>query len=264
MISVVCVYNNERVLRDYLLQSLERQTSQYDLILQDSTKGMFKSAAQALNQGGDKAKGKYIMFVHQDVDLHSDSWLEEAEGILDSIPDLGVAGVAGVSEEGRNAKERIKTIIEHGIPPTPIPATPIHKPEKVQTLDECLAIIPKSVFNVLQFDEEVCDNWYYYVTDYCLSCRKLGLEAYVIPMVIRHLSVGSDENKTRLQALLSLGAMPEPYYQTLKKILKKHKKDYKRIYETCGFWSTSYPVILQRIGFLVKAGVNRLFLKGEQ
>lgn len=78
MISVVCVYNNEKTLKSVLLESLERQTVEYELITLDNRDGRFKSAAEALNYGGAKAKGDYIMFVHQDMWLGTDSWLEDA------------------------------------------------------------------------------------------------------------------------------------------------------------------------------------------
>ena len=52
MISIVCVYNNERLLADFLLDSLNRQTVHYELITIDNTENQFASAAQALNCGG--------------------------------------------------------------------------------------------------------------------------------------------------------------------------------------------------------------------
>ena len=67
MISIVCVYNNKEILNKYLIKSLESQTEDYELILLDNTQNKFNSAAKALNNGGRKAKGDYIMFVHQDV-----------------------------------------------------------------------------------------------------------------------------------------------------------------------------------------------------
>ena len=76
MISVVCVYNNEKILRDYLLKSLEGQRSEFELIKIDNTQSTYRLAAEALNYGGKKARGTYIMFVHQDVDLSSHSWLK--------------------------------------------------------------------------------------------------------------------------------------------------------------------------------------------
>ncbi len=268
MISIVSVYNNEDILNNWLFKSLKNQTVEFELITLDNTRNTFKSAAKALNYGGKKAKGKYIMFVHQDVDLSSNSWLENVEKMLDSIPNLGIAGVAGVSEEEPPVGSRCRTIIKHGIPPRPVvipPINSIQSPEKVQTLDECLVIAPMSVFNMLTFDEEVCDDWHLYVVDYCLSARKLGFDVYAIPMFIYHRSTAAlYENLFRI--ILSLGPLPAGYYQTLKKLLKKYKNQVKQIYTTTGIWSTSQPLIWQRMVklttyLLVKLGFGYLYRK---
>ena len=108
MISVVCVFNDRRKLKKSLLQSLEAQNTKYEVILLDNTKNDFKSAAQAWNYGGEKTKGDFIMFAHQDIWLSSTSWLQDAEKILMSLKNLGTAGVAGMSESGRNWEERSK------------------------------------------------------------------------------------------------------------------------------------------------------------
>ena len=258
MISVICVYNNEDILNNWLLKSLKNQTVEFELIKIDNTRNTFKSAAEALNYGGNKARGNYIMFVHQDVDLSSNTWLEDVEKMLDSIPNLGIAGVAGVSEEEHSLGSRVKTIIKHGIPPRPVLDIPINSfqnPEKVQTLDECLVIVPRSVFNVLAFDEKMCDDWHLYAVDYCLSARKLGFDAYAIPMFIYHQSTGIlTENLFRI--ILSLGQYPKGYYQTLKKLLEKHKNQVKQIYTTTGVWSTSQPLLWQRMVKLTKRMVR--------
>lgn len=239
MISIVCVYNNEKILNDCLLKSLKNQTVDYELIKVDNTKGAFKSAAEALNYGGQKAKGKYIMFVHQDVDLSSNTWFEDVEKMLDLLPNLGIAGVAG----NKDTKNMI-TIIKHGNPPKIAGKIHIQKPIKVQTLDECLVIIPKSMFDMLQFDKKICDDWHLYAVDYCLTAGKLGFDTYVIPMFIYHRSAGD--------------SISEQYYLTLKKVLKKHKNSHEWIYTSCGIqkWNTSYPLILQRIWPPIKAGLT--------
>ena len=82
MISVVCVYNNEAILKVALSRSLQSQTATFELILLDNRDGRYRSAAQALNDGGRRAIGDFIMFVHQDMWLASDTWLEDAEKIL--------------------------------------------------------------------------------------------------------------------------------------------------------------------------------------
>ena len=94
MLSIVVVYNDERVLNRILLESLKNQTAEFEFIPVDNTRQRFQSAAQALNFGGKQANGRYIMFAHQDVDLSSNSWLEEVEKALDGISGLGIAGVA--------------------------------------------------------------------------------------------------------------------------------------------------------------------------
>lgn len=258
MISVVCVYNDKRVLECCLRESLKDQTANHELFALDNTKGQFKSAAEALNYGGRLAKGKYIMFVHQDVDLCSNTWLEDAEKTLESLADLGIAGVAGMSKNGNSNKDRGRNMIKHGDPAILWPwGNPIQESETVQTLDECLVIIPKSIFDILQFDEKICDNWHIYAVDYCLSVQKIGFGVYAIPMFIYHRSTGVS-TKSRLQAVLSLGWLPHEYYQTLGKLLRKHKTNVKQVYTTVEDWNTSYPLVLQRIQKLANRGLKHL------
>lgn len=247
MISVVCIYNNEKIFNDFLLKSLNCQTSNFELIGIDNTSNKFKSAAEALNYGGRKAKNKYIMFAHQDVSFLSDSWLENTEKFLDSITNLGIAGVAGMSECGSSNPERGRNIITHGIPPEVWPwSNQIQKPEQVQTLDECLVIVPKSTFDVLEFDEKTCNGWHLYAVDYCLSAKERGFGVYALPVDLYHLS--SAVSKKKFPSLI--GPLPDEYYKTLDTLIKKHRKKYKKIYTTCGDWDTSYPSILQRSYYL--------------
>ena len=238
MISIVCIYNNRQILTDYLLKSLKNQTVKFELIKLDNTKEQYKSAAEALNYGGKKSRGKYLMFVHQDVHLFSDTWLEEVEKILDKLSKLGIAGVAGRSKD----EYSVITQIKHGNPPRFVGKMQIKKPYEVQTLDECLVIIPRTIFSKLQFDENVCDNWHLYAVDYCLSIRRLGFDSYVLPIFIYHKSPGY--------------SMSGKYFATLKKVLKKHKNHYGKIYTTMGNWSTRYPVNIKRIYLWIKRKVG--------
>lgn len=238
MISIVCVFNNKEILDDYLVKSLKNQTVNYELINIDNTQGNFKSAAEALNYGGKQAKGKHIMFVHQDVDLSTNTWLEEVEKMLDELPNLGIAGVAGKSKN----KEGVITNIKHDSPPRFAGKIQFEKPTKVQTVDECLIIIPKSIFTKLQFDENTCNDWHLYTVDYCLSVQKIGFNSYVMPIFVYHKSSGY--------------SMSEKYFVTLKKVLKKHKSYYKKIYTTMGDWSTRYPLNIKRIYLWVRRKVG--------
>jgi len=224
MISIVCIYNNEKTLQDVLLKGLKNQTVKFELIALDNTDNKYKSAAEGLNYGGVKAKGDYIMFVHQDMWLGLDSWLEDAEGILRSIPDLGVAGVAGMSEEGKNWAERVRFSIDVFDEEISEEMCCVEVPVGVQTLDECLLIVPRSVFNGLHFDSEVFDGWDCYGADYCLSVKQLGFSAYVIPLPCSHSCLRSRLQIWEFKELLKFQ----------KKLYRKHKGKYKHIYTWMG------------------------------
>ena len=51
------------------------------------------------------------------MNFFTDSWLEEIERFLDSINNLGIVGVAGMSESGSSNQKRGGNIITHGEPP---------------------------------------------------------------------------------------------------------------------------------------------------
>lgn len=213
----------------YLLKSLDKQTADYELILVDNTQKKFKSATEALNYGGEKAIGKYIIFAHQDVDLLSKKFLEDLGLILSKITNLGIAGVAGKSELNRFILSNIK----QGQPPKYAAKIQIKEPVNVQTVDECFFVIPKNVFEMVKFDEKVCDGWHLYAVDYCLSVKEMKFLVCVVPISLYHRSVA--------------GSFSKEYYSTIKKIIKKHKKNFDPIFTTMGNWNSYYPLSLQII-----------------
>jgi len=222
MISIVCVYNSEKTLRNVLLKSLESQTAKFELVTLDNRHNRYKSAAEALNYGGANAKGDYIMFVHQDMWLGSNSWLEDVERILESLPDLGVAGVAGATDEDSDERGRLRWSIEDF--GDVVRGCRVQGPEEVQTLDECLLIVPRRVFAKLKFDEETFNGWDCYGADYCLSVRQLGLKAYVIPAYCSHCCLRAHYQLWEFRDLLRFQG----------RLHAKHRKHYKHIYAWMG------------------------------
>jgi len=226
IISVICVYNNRDSLESHLLKSLDGQSIEYELILLKNIFDKYNSAAEALNYGGSIAKGQYLMFIHQDFEFNSDKWLEDVENILKNL-DFGVAGVAG--KYGRKCVSNITD----GFPPALTGEIQIKEPEEVQTIDECVIIIPEKLFKEIHFDEITCDNWHLYGVDYCLTAKKAGFKVYVLPIDGYHASIAENSK--------SHGN----YYSTLRKVIKKHKNEHKWIYTTTGSWSTIFPLNLQ-------------------
>lgn len=96
MFTIISTVNNASKAKEYLLKGLARQTSKHQLIIIDNEKGSFKSAASAYNSATQKATGDYLMFVHQDVFLPTNNWLQQAEDALSSLSKTGLVGVAGM------------------------------------------------------------------------------------------------------------------------------------------------------------------------
>ena len=242
MISVVCVANDRAKLERCLLPGLENQSVEFELIIIDNSANMYESAAKALNFGGMNAKGKYIVFVHQDVCIPSTTWLEEVEAILDEIQKLGIAGVAG-----RKDRNDTVTNITHGeVHPRPA-GLKVDSVTAVQTVDECLFIIPRCVLDELPFDEKVCNDWHFYAVDYSLSVARKGLGVYVLPTVVHHMS-----------DFTSLSTGIGGYYSTLKRILRKHRNNIGYVYTTTGVWNTHRSVMFQRTNSLVISQLRRM------
>jgi len=236
MISIVCVYDDFEILENHLLRSLKKQSVKYEFIGIDNTRHHFQSAAEALNYGGGKSQGEFIMYAHQDVDLLRESWLEDAHKMLLDIPTFGIAGVAG-ARPGSSAGDRdIISNIENSIPPQRLGHLGLSFPEKVESVDECLMIVPRKIFEKFRFDNKTCTGWHLYGVDYCLSLSALCYDIYVLPMSIYHRSP-------------SWMQLPPQYFEILKKIIKKHKKNYQRIITTCGVWYTRYPIFLQKFKY---------------
>ncbi|KZX10265.1 glycosyltransferase [Methanobrevibacter filiformis] len=218
MMGIICVYNNEKILNEYLIRGLNNQKdNNFNLFLVDNRNNKFKSAAAAFNYAASKVDAEYLVFTHQDIYL-PEGWVVETEKIIKSLKNPGVIGVAGKSLFDYN----ILTNIEHDTPPRkPNPSIPISNPVEVETVDECLFIIPKSVFDENKFDTTCCDGWHLYGADYCLDMKNKGYNVYVIPTYLYHVSNGDFRF----------------YYESLDKFLKKHKANL-IIPTTCGNWIT--------------------------
>jgi SAM-dependent methyltransferase len=249
MISIVCVYNNETILNDVMLKSLKNQTVKYELILLDNAGGRFKSAASALNFGGSKATGDYIMFIHQDMWLGTPSWIEDAENYLSTLPDVGIAGVLGIiSTNGpKNWEKNLKYSINFVKDGFEAP-NPVERPERVESLDECLLIVPREVFKKLKFDDVAFDGWDCYAPDYCLAIKPLGLKAYVVPGYSSHYCLRSDYMHWEFKDLLK--------YQ--RRLYQKYKKEYKTIHTALAGVSWRYLQI-QAVKRLVVPFYYRIF-----
>jgi len=212
MISVICCYNNKAAVQSMLCNSLKYQDTEYETVLVDNTQNTFKSAAQALNHGFNLSRGEYIIFAHQDIIFEDKNFLNDIVEYIDFLDGESIIGAAGIKE-----KKSVYSNITHGNEQYTVGKYRVTDPVKIQTLDEVLIGVKRSVFQKLYFDDTTCDNWHLYGVDLCLSAKKIGIDSYVIPIVFHHNS-GGNVNKG--------------YMDSLSKVVRKHKSEFKQIHTT--------------------------------
>ena len=224
MISIICVYNNEKLLNGMLISSLNNQTLlDYELILIDSIKLDFKSASKALNYGYQKAKGDILVFTHQDIELLDDRALEKINDFC-LHRSFGLGCVAGVSisnnkvyssvlqgESKTIAGEKSDTIME------------------VDAADECFFFIKKDSFKGFSC---LGETWHLYAVDYSIKCKIKNETIYLLPISIYHLSTG-------------ITGINDSYWNALYKLRKLYKKDVNIIPTVFGSFKTNHLFFLQ-------------------
>jgi GT2 family glycosyltransferase len=216
MISIICCTNNLDTYEEMLLQSLKMQKAIFEIVLIDNKDNTYLSGASALNAGAKQAKGEYFIFAHQDISFIDPNFLNNIVGYINDLN--AIVGVAGILD-GRG----VVTNLKQGIDKKPGGEFQLDKPYKVQTLDEVFIACHRSVFEQVYFDENTCNDWHLYGVDFCLTASEKGIQSYVIPDEIYHKSSGK----------ISLG-----YAMTLRKVLKKHRKSFDKVYTTCTVSST--------------------------
>jgi hypothetical protein len=183
-VSIVCVANDigvrERCLDRSIADHLhEAPDTEYLPI--DNSGGTFSSAGEALNHGASMARHDVVVFVHQDVYLHSLTALEEAAGMLARRTDIGMHGSVGIAADGRivgRMRDRVVLVGELTSEPT-----------DVDSLDEVLFMVSREAL----LREPLADApelaWHAYAVEYGLRVRAQGKRVTAGPIPLTHNSM---------------------------------------------------------------------------
>lgn len=152
-----------------------------EYIIADNSNGNRFNAYEAIRRFLSEAQGRYIIIVHQDVRcIDKKEQLEKCLSVLTALDaNWAVAGNAGgigyhqFAHYINNAGRIIKT--------TQLPA-------KVSSLDENLLIVKKKALLTVSADIK---TFHLYGTDICIIADFLGYSCYVIPFMVKHLSLGN-------------------------------------------------------------------------
>ncbi len=214
-ISVICVYNNVNQLNEQLIASLKSQNVDYELIVLDNSNHKFNSASQALNYGSRISKGDILIFSHQDIFLKRIDELDRFAKTIDNCCVGTIIGTQGVKEPKKKYYSNITAGIKFD---SRIIGDYNEKLYEVSCVDEGFFGMKRKTWDMLKFNEKLCDNWHLYTVEMCLHTRKKGNKVYVYPSQLHHFSMGT----------ISLG-----YMQNLRRLCDVYRKDFKYIWTTC-------------------------------
>jgi hypothetical protein len=187
-VSIVCVYNNPVVRKrclDRSIQALSNEASDVEYLPIENENGAYASAGAALNHGVSLAASDVIVFVHQDVFLHSLTALKRAAGQMHA-GGFGLLGANGMRSDGRMLGRIRDRVILSG--------KPVAQPSDVDSLDEVLFMAPRSQLLSNPLTESGDMAWHAYAVEYGLRLRRQGLRTGVadIPLTHNSLTVNLD------------------------------------------------------------------------
>jgi Glycosyltransferase like family len=186
-ISIICVFNDAPVREQCLDRSIERHRSEVDdldYVLVDNRDGTFRSAGAAFNFGATQARHDHLVFVHQDVVLHSLSALEHAAAVMHTDRSIGLLGAIGAEPGGRlvgRVRDRVVLIGER-----------TDRPVDVDAIDEVLFIVPRRVLDRERLSDEPEFAWHAYAVEYGLRLRQDGLRVCAVDVPLTHNSMALD------------------------------------------------------------------------
>ena len=219
MISFVSVFNNEVKLNERLRASLARQQGAHQFVAIDNRGGRFGSASQALNHGAQEAVGDWIIFLHQDIELLGNNWIERAESYLALADPNGWHGVVGRDTTGvwqgllRDRDMVFGKPVEAAIP--------------VQTLDEIVLIHKRLPQSNLYFDPNL-NGWHGYGVDACCTALRADGKNSVLPLPVFHDSPSTNQAGLR---------------DAHQFIRSKHGQNINPIFTTCGVLPNDYGLL---------------------
>lgn len=154
-----------------------------------------KSIFEVYDEGAKKAKHPVLCFLHEDVEILSNSsWLDYA-GKLFKKSDTGIIGVAG-------SKDLTQTGVWWG-EGNRLSGAAMHVHEgmeymsaygpygRVAVADGLIFLIKKKVYDKLGgYSETRLGGFHFYDIDLCMRAHWAGYRNYTIPLLVKHLSIG--------------------------------------------------------------------------
>lgn len=198
MISVIVSSHKEDDFSVFSQSLSETIGVQYELIKIENP-GKF-SMSKAYNLGAEKAKFDYLLFVHEDVTFVAQNWGHKLLKLYNSLPDLGMVGVAGAIKKsflptgwgtGTGEFDRIhliQTMGDREVYQSTKKST--ERFEAVKVLDGVFICTKREIWSSLRFDESL-QGYHLYDIDFSLRASQVWKVVISYEILLKHLSAGN-------------------------------------------------------------------------
>jgi len=212
MISLIICSRNKS-----LLNNIQRNISQtiginYEVIVQNSPKGEM-GIAKAYNLSGAKAKYPYLVFVHEDVQFHSENWGHKVIKHLENEA-TGLIGVVGtkIKTSAPSGAWLNNSLLDRFFMFQRNPsgdnyikyANPLNEEiSEVKILDGLFLCCRKNVWEENKFDELNFENFHGYDIDFSLQIQQIYKLYVVYDIELEHFSNGGN-SKAWIKAMIKI------------------------------------------------------------
>ena len=189
----------DEMIGSFLKAGFEQADCEY-LFIDNSARNKYE-AYEGLNKFLSAAKGKYVIFCHQDILLNYDNRTKLEQCVLEmenKYPDWALLGNAG--------GVRIKWIASKIADADGKIYHEKNLPLEVKSLDENFILINKKANLGLSHNLK---GYHFYGTDLCLIAGVMGYKAYIIDFLLTHKSSGNPDKE---------------FYKLKEEFIKKYKR----------------------------------------
>ena len=243
--SVVCVYNKPEILERDLLPSLSRQQGvEYEQVLLDTRTEKFDRASAALNEACSRARGRYLVIAHQDMEFCRPDTLaclrQECEQAFGE-QGYGLLGAAGGQEGGKN----YIAMGQEFTGPRVIPC---------MTVDECILVLPRALWQQARI-ADLGRTWHAYGVELSLHLSQMGYRVGIFHASVQHHWGGAEKGGQTTDL---------NYFCTMAKLAGRYRKTTPVIATSCGHWPTGAAylgVLKKRLPLAIRGAVKKKFPK---
>lgn len=210
--SLITIANEKNIYDNFLVDLKKQEGIEYELLTIFNYNNEFSSARKVFNHFAKETTGDYLVFLHPDIRFLDAHALADIIARIDNLENVGVVGVAGAKRKGKFGREIVTSIVQ-GLDKQKVGRALHDDIEEVQTVDECLFVVPRNYF--IQHPFSNVEGWHLYAVEYCLQAIKDGKFNYTVPANVWHLSDGKSMDPNYVKQINTLVELEHDNFEVI-------------------------------------------------